>query len=414
MSVRPLKVRSAEPWPWLFLPFGLAPAVVIGYLMIAVADELSRTGLPLGSVSVLVATIFVPTTFMFVLAPLVDLVGRRQVWLLAGVVLLCIAAAGLALTVRTPAGFPWLVSFGALAGVGYSLVSVSQKGLAVELFEPSRRVAAAGWAGAGSGIGLALGGGMLAVAAHLHAPGVACLLVVLAGLPAVMALAVLERYLEAKAPHAASTLRNVAQDTGQLLRSRRGRLALAICVLPFASSAAALMVGALGVDFGATADFVGLWAGTGKSLAFAAGALMGARLWQRIGTRAGYLLAGIGFALFSLLVLAGPRTPAAYAVMAAGFGFLQGASLSAILGIILETVERRAAATQAAVLVAAGNLSNVYLPPVAGWAHDAGGLSMLLVADVAIAIGGLAVFLLCARVLREHPWHSDQRAARLG
>lgn len=39
---------------------------------------------------------------------------------------------------------------------------------------------------------------------------------------------------------------------------------------------------------------------------------------------------------------------------------------------------------------------------------------MLLVADVAIAIGGLAVFLLCARVLREHPWRGDQRKARPG
>jgi len=399
--------------PWLFLPFGLAPAVVVGYLMIAVADELSRTGVPLGSVSVLVATVFVPVTFMFVLAPLVDLVGRRQHWLLAGVVLLGVAAAGLALTLRTPPGSPWLVSFGALAGIGYSLVSVSQKGLAVELFAPSRRVAAAGWAGAGSGTGLALGGGMLTVAAHLNPLGVACLLIVLVGLPAAMALTALAQH-RAPGPLAAPTLRDIAQDTGRLLHSSRGRLALAMCILPFASSAAALMVGALGMDFGASADFVGVWAGTFKSLAFAAGALVGARLWQRTGARAGYLIAGIGFALFSLLVLAGPKTPAAYAVMATGFGFLQGASLSAILGIILETVEQRAAATQASVLVAAGNLSNVYLPPVAGWAHDAGGLSMLLVVDVAIAVSGLAVFLLCARVLHEHPWRRDQRASRPG
>jgi MFS family permease len=413
LAVHAETARSAEPWPWLFLPFGLAPAVVAGYLTVAVVDELSRTGVPLGSVSLLVTAVFVPPTLVFVWAPLVDLVGRRARWLLGGVGFLCIAAAGLALTHRTPSGFPWLVSFAALAGFGYSLVSVAQKGLAVELFAPSRRVAAAGWAGAGSGIGLALGGGMLTVAAHLPPPGVACLLVVLAGLPAAMALIALARHW-ASGPVAAPTLREVAQDTGRLLRSRRGRLALAICLLPFASSAAALMVGALGMDFGATADLVGTWAGTGKSLAFAAGALMGARLWQRTGARAGYLLAGIGFALFSLLVLAGPRTPVAYAVAASGYGFLQGASLSAVMGIILETVEQRAAATQAAVLVAAGNLSNIYLPPLAGWAHDAGGLTMLLVADVAVGVGGLAVFLLCARLLHEHPWRGDRREARLG
>lgn len=413
MAVHPTTVRSAEPWPWLFLPFGLAPAVAVGYLMVAVTDQLSRAGVPLGSVSLVVTAVFVPPTLMFLWAPFVDLVGRRQHWLFGGVVLLCVAAAGLALVHRTPSGFPWLVSFGALAGFGYSLVSVSQKGLVVELFAPTRRVAAAGWAGAGSGIGLALGGGMLTVAAHLPPLGVACLLIVLAGLPAVVSLAVLERYLKTR-PVNAPTLRAVARDTAQLFRSRRGRLALVVCVLPFAESAAALMVGALGVDFAATADFVGVWAGAGKSLAVAAGSLVGARLWQRTGTRAGYVLVGLGFVLFSLLVLAGPRTPTAYAVMVGGYGFLQGASLSAILGIILETVEQRAAATQAAVLVAAGNLSNAYLPPVAGWAHDAGGVSMLLVADIAVGIGGLAVFLLCARLLQEHPWRDDQREARLG
>ncbi len=413
MAVHPTTVRSAEPWPWLFLPFGLAPAVAVGYLMVAVTDELSRAGVPLGSVSLLVTAVFVPPTLMFLWAPFVDLIGRRQHWLFGGVVLLCVAAAGLALVHRTPSGFPWLISFGALAGFGYSLVSVSQKGLVVELFAPTRRVAAAGWAGAGSGIGLALGGGMLTVAAHLPPLGIACLLIVLAGLPAVVSLTELERYLTTRLVNA-PTPRAVAQDTAQLFRSRRGRLALAVCVLPFAESAAALMVGALGVDFAATADFVGVWAGAGKSLAFAAGALVGARLWQRTGTRSGYVLVGLGFVLFSLLVLAGPRTPTAYVVMVGGYGFLQGASLSAILGIILETVEQRAAATQAAVLVAAGNLSNVYLPPVAGWAHDAGGVSLLLVADIAVGIGGLAVFLLCARLLQEHPWRDDQREARLG
>jgi hypothetical protein len=65
-------------------------------------------------------------------------------------------------------------------------------------------------------------------------------------------------------------------------------------------------------------------------------------------------------------------------------------------------------------LVLVGPKTSAAYAVVAGWAHDAGGLSMLRVIDIAIAIAGLAVFLLCARVLHEHPWRSDQRAARLG
>jgi MFS family permease len=381
--------------------------VVVGYLTVAVADELVRAGVPFASVSVTVTAVFVPATLMFLWAPLIDLYGRRQHWLVAGVSMLCIAAAGLALAGRATSVLPLLVALSALSGFGYSLVSAAHKGLAVELFAPSRRVAAAGWAGTGSGIGLAIGGGVLAASVHLSSQGTALLLIALAGFPALVSLAVLERWvsLGSREP----TLRDLARDTGRLLRSRPGSLALAICVLPFASSGAALMVGALGVDFDATAGFVAGWAGPGKSLAFAAGALLGAWLWQRIGTRRGYVISGIGFVAFSLIVLLGPRTPAGYAAMACGFGCLQGASLSAVLGIILETVEQRAAATQAGVLVAAGNLCNVYLPPVAGWAHDAGGLSMLLVVDAAVGLGGLAVYLLFAKLLNQRPWSGAAR-----
>jgi MFS family permease len=398
---------DARVRPWLFFPFGLAPAVVIGYAMVAVADELVRAGVPLGPVSVVVAAAFLPATLVFLWAPLVDVVGSRRRWVLAGTLLLCASAAGMALAPRSTSALPSLVALSALAGFGYSLVSAAQKGLAVALFAPDRRVLAAGWTGTGSGIGLAVGGGMLAVSAHLTPIVMALLLVAVAGLPVVSSLAALGRHLATR-PQETLTLRIVAKETGRLFGTATGLLALAICVLPFGSSAAALMVGALGPDFQASASFVGAWAGTAKSLAFAAGALLGARLWERIGTMPGLLVAGGGMVALSLLVLAGPKTPAGYAVMVSGYGLLQGASLSAIMGIILQTVEQRAASTQSAVLVAAGNLHNVYLPPVAGRVHDAGGIEALLLADAAIGVCGLLLLLLCARLLGQRLWRSHR------
>lgn len=398
---------DTEAPPWLFLPFGLAPAAVIGYVMVAVADELVRAGVPLGSVSVVVAAAFLPATFLFLWAPLVDAVGRRQQWVSAGVLLLCIAAAGLALAPREPGMVPMLVSLSALAGFGYSLVSAAQKGLAVSLFTPARRVVAAGWTGTGSGIGLALGGGVLAVSGQLSASAIVVLLVAVTALPVAASLAVLERRKGLRLQETAG-LRVVVRETGRLFGTPRGQLALAVCVLPFGSSAAALMVGALGPDFHTSASFVGAWAGTAKSLAFAAGALLGAKLWERIGTLPGLLVVGGGMIALALLVLAGPKTPAGYAVMVTGYGLLQGASLSAIMGIVLQTVEPRAASTQSAVLIAASNLHNVYLPPMAGWAHDAGGIKALLLADAAIGVCGLLLLLLCARLLGQRLWRSHR------
>jgi MFS family permease len=375
--------------------------------MIAVADELVRAGVPLGSVSVVVAATFLPATLVFLWAPLVDAVGRRQQWVAAGVLLLCTAATGLTLTPRVTTMVPVFVSLSALAGFGYSLVSAAQKGLAVSLFAPARRVVAAGWTGAGSGIGLALGGGVLAVSAQLPASAIAVLLVAVTALPLAASLAVLERRKGPRLQEAVG-LRVVVQETGRLFCTAPGLLALAICVLPFGSSAAALMVGGLGPDFHASASFVGAWAGTAKSLAFAAGALLGAKLWERIGTMPGLLAAGGGMVTLALLVLAGPKTPAGYAAMVSGYGLLQGASLSAVMGIVLQTVEPRAASTQAAVLIAASNLHNVYLPPIAGSAHDAGGIKALLLADAAIGVCGLLLLLLCARLLGQRLWRSDR------
>lgn len=188
--------------------------------------------------------------------------------------------------------------------------------------------------------------------------------------------------------------------TGPLL------LALAIRVLPLGNSAAALMVGALGLDDHASAAFVGTWAGTGKSLAIAAGALLGAKLCEPVGTKSGCVTAGAGFAAFALLILVCPKTPAGYAVTVGGYGFLQAASLAAIMGVVLETVELSSSSTQASVFVAAGNASNVYLPPLAGLAHDEGGLPQLLMVDAAIGFGGLLLYLLCARVFHQHPLRS--------
>jgi MFS family permease len=200
---------------WLFLPFGLAPAMVLGYVMIAVSDALSRAGIPLSSVCVLVTAAFLPAILMFLWAPLIDTVGSRQRWILVGVLLLCAAA-----------------------------------------------------------VGLAASGGVLAASSHLSPSG------------------------------------------------------------------------------------------TARSLAMAAGALLGARLWLRLGTKPGCVLSSFALAAFALLVLAIPRTPQGFAVVVCGCGLLSGAALSALAGLILETVEDRASSTQASVLVATGNLGNVYLPPM--------------------------------------------------
>ena len=69
--------RHAHPIVFLFLilPFG----TISGYLTVAVAYRLSRAGLGVDQIAGLVAVAFIPQTWKFLWAPVVDTtLGRKQ------------------------------------------------------------------------------------------------------------------------------------------------------------------------------------------------------------------------------------------------------------------------------------------------------------------------------------------------
>ena len=69
--------RHAHPIVFLFLilPFG----TMSGYLTVAVAYRLSRAGLGVDQIAGLVAVAFIPQTWKFLWAPVVDTtLGRKQ------------------------------------------------------------------------------------------------------------------------------------------------------------------------------------------------------------------------------------------------------------------------------------------------------------------------------------------------
>lgn len=79
--------RQIHPVVFMFLilPFG----VMGGYVTVALAYLYSKAGIPVAQVAALVAVVFVPHTWKFVWAPLVDTTLSRKKWYaIASVVML--------------------------------------------------------------------------------------------------------------------------------------------------------------------------------------------------------------------------------------------------------------------------------------------------------------------------------------
>src|SRR5438552_5316051 len=90
-----MQARHAHPSVFLFLilPFG----VMSGYLTVSLAFVLSKAGVPVAGIAALIALSFVPHTWKFLWAPLVDTTLTRKGWYLiaSGVSAIGLATMGL-------------------------------------------------------------------------------------------------------------------------------------------------------------------------------------------------------------------------------------------------------------------------------------------------------------------------------
>ncbi len=187
-------------------------------------------------------------------------------------------------------------------------------------------------------------------------------------------------------------------DLGQLVRRRVVVETLILFVAPAASFALTNQLGGLGHLFGASEALVGLVAGVGVTLAGVGGGLVVPRLARRLPIRGVYLGVGAAGAVFTLLLLALPRSPAVFAVALIGENLFQAAAFAAQYAIILRTMgkDNPLAATQYALLLAAPSLPITYMQWVDGQAYAAGGLGASFVVDAGlglVAVAGLAAFL---------------------
>ena len=149
--------RHAHPIAFLFLilPFG----AMSGYLTVAVAYRLSQAGLGVDQIAGLVAVAFIPQTWKFLWAPVVDTTLGRKTWYLLGA---GFSAVGIFLTGVLPASeqsMPALYGVVLLSNLASTFLAMAVESLMVYGTRTDQLGRASGWFQAGNLGGQGLGGG---------------------------------------------------------------------------------------------------------------------------------------------------------------------------------------------------------------------------------------------------------------
>jgi PAT family beta-lactamase induction signal transducer AmpG len=396
-----MSMTRTLPPVWLLgmanLPFGIFGAV----MLITVPQLLAARGVSEPQIAAVTAFALIPGFCAFVLSPVLDVRFSRRAYALFFA--LCMAICSFAALVDTTdlAMLRVLLFVGFIAGV---------------LFNG----ALGGWLGSVIGDDSDSAMGAWFTVANIGGFGVMAVLAILLlrDLPAPLGAALLALFMLAPtiiflfipAPPsdrrlAAESYAAFGRDILALLRRKTVLRALLLFAMPTAAFALTNQLGGLGNVYGASENFVSLVAGFGVTIAGVIGSLAVPRIAKRFSPRLLYLLIGSTGAIFTLCLIALPRSPLIFAVAMIGENVFQSASFSTQFGIIFDSVGRNnpLAATQFAFLTAAGSFPIAYMQAIDGAAYASGGLAGSYLVDAGLSLGACMLLLPLVISWRDRP-----------
>ncbi len=374
----------------LILPFG----VMSGYLTVAVAYLLTKSGVPIGQIAGLIALAFLPHTWKFLWAPIADTTLTRKGWYVIGCVTSAIGIWATGAIPATPSGLAVLSVVVVISNFAVTLVGMATESLMAYDTPEDEKGRAGGWFQAGNLGGAGLGGGAgLWMAQHLGAPwmagailGAVCLLCCLA------LIFVTEPEASHRHENLARSIASVGKDLWSVATARTGALALVLCFLPIGSGAASGLWSAVAADWKASANVVALVTGVVNGLVSAVGCVLGGWICDRMNRRSAYAVFGVLQALCAVAMALAPRTVSMYVVFTLVYALITGLTYAGFSAFVLEAMGKGAAATKYSLYASLSNMPIAYMTTIDGWAHGKWGAGGMLYAEALFALLGLIVF----------------------
>ncbi len=360
--------------------FGL----VGGFIVLPLPQMLAAQGVPEARIAAISAACLFPGFWVFALGPLLDFRFSRRWW---ASVFAATAGVGIMVAVWMRAHLAVLETALILGYAGAALSSNALGGwlagvvpaVAEDAGDDTNHEGA--WLSSWTQVGVFLGNGLMAVIAgegmrRLPLNVIGPLLGALVVLPAaVFPWIPLVGQKELGIDETLSLAERFRQFFGEIAKVVRGRgvvLTLLLFVAPTGSFALSNALGGVAAEFHASEAFVTRMGGAGLSLAGAASCLLLPVLARRVRALPLYLLIGTAGSLFTLTMLALPRTPLTFAVAFVGESMVQAISFTAAVAICFNVIgkDNPLAGTQFGLLTAATVLPIVYMGVLDGRAYS--------------------------------------------
>jgi hypothetical protein len=381
----------AQCRPILWLPMALPIGVSTGFVSVALANALARSGLAESVTADIVATFFLALTLGVLWGPAIDASLTRRHWVVIGVLTTAAGLFALTMLPSTSAKATELSLIAFVTGTGAIIVGLASKGIIAYVFPMEQRALPGAWYAAGNFGSAAIAGalGVLLLASTLPRSLVA---VVVASCVLVTLVAVLWLPCESIQPLRGTTRRLAASlsDVWSMLREPKGKVALALCVLPFGSGAAVNLMPSVAPQWNTPPGVVSAATAISAPLC-AIAALAGGWICVRLGAWRAFLMLGCILGATPLIAIPLPHTALFYGLTYNAISVAQGAIFSAFYAVVFDTAGQGAASTKMGVFLSLGNLPFWYIALIEGRAVDRGGITGLLLSDGLLAFAGLVV-----------------------
>jgi MFS family permease len=361
---------------------------------VALTYSLVRGGMSVPRAGALVAIYFLPQTWKFFWAPIVDMTLTRKLWYVISAATTGLGTLALSALSNKPMPFAVLAALAVIASFAVTFLGMAVESLVAYGASDEQKGRAGGWLQAGNLGGGGLGGGAaLWLMQHTSQPWqTGCILACCFMLCCLPLVAVVEPPRTASGHGLATRARNIVADLWQVVRRRGGYLALLIVFLPIGTGAAAAYWSPLADEWHASANVVALVNGVAGGLVSAIGCLVGGQLSDLINRKFAYIGFGLTLSACAVTMALFPRTPAAYVVFTLLYAFGAGLCFAGFSAVTLEAIGHGAAATKYNVYASLSNVPIMYMTATEGWVQSHWGSTGLLFAEAALGVVSLIVF----------------------
>lgn len=403
----PTEQKVPHPAYFMFLiaPFGAAG----GFTGVCIAYLLTQAQVSAELVATMAALHYIPQTWKFLWAPVIDLTLTRKRWFAIGMTSLVVSMLLLGLQPLRTEAMPTIIALVVTLSAASTVVGMAVDSLMAHQTPEHAKGRAAGWFQAGNLGGNGLGGGLalwliqsggLSVLAGTAGLALAC---VLCSLPIFW---LREDLTHAISGSVSARLRETARDLWSVARSRRGALAMLVVFLPLGTGAMTNMYPIIASQWGASADTVALVTGAMSGLLSAAGCLVGGYLCDRMNRQLAYCLLGLGTASISVAMALSPQTETQFMLWASLYNFANGLCYAAFSAVTLEAIGKGAAATKYNLMASLSNTPIGWSTAVYGYVLSKYGSQVALLTEMAMTVPAVLLFLAVLSISRR----SERRA----